>query len=1003
MRLSISSSNTLLMDGEFPLRKRFVRIACWLIAIFTIPSALLYFAFGLPPQYRETFLGGLAEKASILEQASTPRIIIVGGSSVAFGLRSDLLEKEFQGYSVVNMGMYAGLGSTVTLELTAQYLQPGDIVIFSPEQSKQTLSMYFNAEAMWQAADGNWALLRAAQPEYRNALIGQFPYFAAQKARFFRDKTAPSGEGIYSRSSFNQWGDIFSGIRETNKMTDAYDPNMPIMFNADLPTADFISYINDYAAICKSMGVALYYRFCPMNAAAVTETERMKVTAYQETLSSRLDFPVLGQAENAILDPVWFYDTNFHLNSAGAIVNTAQLAGELKAAMGLASSVTFPIPEMPDMLNQTYFTGDDRDADCFLYNQTENGLQITGLAEQCVYKTDLILPTRYQNEPVVGFDAETFAGNETIESVVVQANITVIENGSFNGCSSLKRLILSQSSPSQCAVGNGLLFGTSADIYVPTESLGVYKTNYFWSVYASHIKDGAPYLTALDTPDTLQPATPQPTGQPKSQRITIRYEGNSGTLLAGTGTAMETTYTIGFLRVNTLQGTNVFERDEYVQTCWNTKADGSGISIGLGSRIDAQDDLVLYAQWLAETSAQDFTWDIQDNEAWITGYSGDDPLCVIPAMLGNIPVRGIRESAFFGASIRTLVLSPGLYTVESYAFAQSAVEEVYLYDSLQFIDDSTFDQCNTLRTLHINAATSPVYSISYYATFADKYDRLLSIQGQKKLVLFAGSSTRFGFDSEKLSKAFPAYQVANMGVYAYSNALPQLEIIRQHMDAGDVLLHTPEFDTLQNQFCEKTALDEHFYAMMEANYDMVAELDMREYTEVFSSMNTYLAIRQDMPKLSYADSPAHYDDDGVHYLRDTYNKYGDITILRPNENRDELLQYMRANYTTVPFHEGRLAALNREYQRFLAQDIIVFFSYSPRNRSSLTAESTPEARAELDQLLRKELCVPVISDMEESLLSGMYFYIIDSHLSTEGVAIRTERIIRDLQLWLIDD
>ena len=239
-----------------------------------------------------------------------------------------------------------------------------------------------------------------------------------------------------------------------------------------------------------------------------------------------------------------------------------------------------------------------------------------------------------------------------------------------------------------------------------------------------------------------------------------------------------------------------------------------------------------------------------------------------------------------------------------------------------------------------------------------------------------------------------------MGVYAYSNALPQLAIIRRHLASGDVLLHAPEFDTLHNQFCETSALDQHFFAMMEANYDMLANLDMRNYTTIFSSLCTYLGIRIDMPKLRYTDSPVHYDDEGNHYMRDTYNEYGDLILHRPNGKHDELLQHMRAAYTPAPFTAERLAALNREYQRFLTQGIDVLFTYSPRNQSSLTPESTPEARAALDALLRDTLCVPVISGIEESLYSGVYFYLIDSHLSSEGVQIRTERVIQNLQPWL---
>ena len=39
----------------------------------------------------------------------------------------------------------------------------------------------------------------------------------------------------------------------------------------------------------------------------------------------------------------------------------------------------------------------------------------------------------------------------------------------------------------------------------------------------------------------------------------------------------------------------------------------------------------------------------------------------------------------------------------------------------------------------------------------------------------------------------------------------------------------------------------------------------------------------------------------------------------------------------------------------------------------------------------------MISELEDSLYPGRYLYGTDNHLSTEGVAMRTESIIEDLQ------
>ena len=103
-------------------------------------------------------------------------------------------------------------------------------------------------------------------------------------------------------------------------------------------------------------------------------------------------------------------------------------------------------------------------------------------------------------------------------------------------------------------------------------------------------------------------------------------------------------------------------------------------------------------------------------------------------------------------------------------------------------------------------------------------------------------------------------------------------------------------------------------------------------------------------------------------------------------------------YTVPAFPKERfIDPLNRVFADFLAKGVRVFFTYAPRNREALSEKSTKEARAALDRYFRETLIVPVISDIEESLYPGRYLSGTDNHLSTEGVRIRTERIIRDIQ------
>lgn len=364
--------------------KKTLRSVCLLLLpVMVLLSLAGWSVFLLPPQYQQTFLGALRQKTDLLAVSSTrPRIIMIGGSSVAFGQRSDLLEAELPGYDVVNFGLYAGLGTDVMLDLALPDIRRGDVVVISPEQNAQTLSGFFGAEAMWQAADGRFDLLFRVRGAHAAQLLAEASTFAVRKYKLWQSGRMPGGDGVYRRGSFNAWGDVASEEREYNTMPGGYDPNMMICFEPAMLQDEFVSRLNAFAEACREMGASVFYRFCPMNALAISAEEAAKQAAYEEKLKSALHFPLLGAAQDSVMDAAWFFDTNFHLNASGAVVNTAIMATQLKKALDLPGQVSIPLPEKPQ--NVAVKLADDSTSDdeaCFTWEQRSDGVYITGLTD----------------------------------------------------------------------------------------------------------------------------------------------------------------------------------------------------------------------------------------------------------------------------------------------------------------------------------------------------------------------------------------------------------------------------------------------------------------------------------------------------------------------------------------------------------------------------------------------------------------------------------------------
>lgn len=416
------------------------------ILLMAIPAFLIVCTFGLPAKYEATFLGELKEKCRRLEETEGKRIILAGGSGIAFGYDSLMLKEAFPEYQVVNFGMYAGLGTKVMLDLSADAVRENDIVILSPEQEVQTLSDYFNGEAVWQAADGAFSLLFKIKRENWGQMLGTLPGFAADKFRYCLQGTAPEPEGVYRKDMFNLYGDMDTRLCAQNIMAKGYDPNTLVRFTEDVWQEEFIEYMNDYALQLEEQGVKVWYRFCPVNALAV---EPGNISAYYEALQARIDFPIIGNPNDSLMDAEWFYDTNFHLNSSGKTVNTIQCIRDIKAMLGESAQAAYEFPNKPEIKPDT--EGD-------MEKQTE-----------ILY-------------------ADVYAGNEDIQVVTIPEEISLIEDGAFEGCGHLKAIILENQHPSEIRPGQDLLRGTDADIYVADEALSDYRLNYFWSVYAGRIK-----------------------------------------------------------------------------------------------------------------------------------------------------------------------------------------------------------------------------------------------------------------------------------------------------------------------------------------------------------------------------------------------------------------------------------------------------------------------------------------------------------------------------------
>ena len=459
--------------------KRIVSIALALVAIFSPFLLAIGGILSMPTVYHNSFTASLVDKYERLESIGEGKIVLVGGSSVAFGYDSAMLEKHLD-MPVVNFGVYAALGTKVMMDLSLREIGKGDIILLAPELAEQTLSLYYNGEQMLEACEEMPSLIFSLPPDNLFPTLGALYNFGVTKYERLQGGTIPDPTGIYHRSSFNLYGDI-SYPRDNNILPTGYDPNQPIDLTSTILSDEFVDYVNKYVQKARRKGAEVYFAYSPMNEVAVKNTEEEEL-AFAELLDEKLDCTILGDIRTFTTDAGYFYDTNFHLNSAGVKKHTIEVLMALSLELGIPLSGLERIPDPPavEIFDPTYDGADDENMQYFTYEIGDFGITLTGLSDLGKTKTTLTAPVGFAGYKVTVFGEGMLDGG-VAETFIVSENSFVFrfEENVFRGASTLSHLVLFPMD-ADAILPPASFSGVSSDMLTHIPAGSSYDTSYFW-------------------------------------------------------------------------------------------------------------------------------------------------------------------------------------------------------------------------------------------------------------------------------------------------------------------------------------------------------------------------------------------------------------------------------------------------------------------------------------------------------------------------------------------
>lgn len=318
--------------------KRNIVFLLKLVAAICLLAGYIYHVL---PQYENGYNASLIDKVERLESIDEPKIVLLGHSSLAFGIDSERIEEAF-GMPVVNMGLHGGNGNAFHEEMAKYNVAQGDIYIICHSDYDDD-NVIQDAMTAWSSIENHLNLWKILRVNDIGTMAKAFPIYLKHCLGYHSAGTGNQDPGgLYARSAFNEYGDV-ALLREGNQYTFEGEVVPPGIGDA---AVDRINELNGYLT---KRGATLLVAGYPIGNGNVT-AEAAEFEAFQEQLADRLDCPVISNYADYMFDYRYFYDTNLHLNTEGVALRTGQLISDIKRWKSTGTDADMDMDEYADII-----------------------------------------------------------------------------------------------------------------------------------------------------------------------------------------------------------------------------------------------------------------------------------------------------------------------------------------------------------------------------------------------------------------------------------------------------------------------------------------------------------------------------------------------------------------------------------------------------------------------------------------------------------------------------
>lgn len=257
-------------------------------------------------------------KDEMLADPKRPQsLVLLGGSNVAYGFLSQVIQDSL-GINVINDGFHAGLGMEFILENCTKKLHKGDVLVICPEY-EHFLGNGCHGEPLGLGLTvlSDLGYLNTLNCKQLRIVSRTMPYYIKTMIPYYK-----FWDGL-DLSCFNTKGDMIHDDNEKNSLPS------PTKMEDTVLNEEYISSFFDQLHSLENNGINVVI-YPPSFAFSFYYLNKDVVNTIGNRFEKAGMIPLCNWADCAYSDSL-FYDTRYHLNKQGAMINTCHLIDLLKS------------------------------------------------------------------------------------------------------------------------------------------------------------------------------------------------------------------------------------------------------------------------------------------------------------------------------------------------------------------------------------------------------------------------------------------------------------------------------------------------------------------------------------------------------------------------------------------------------------------------------------------------------------------------------------------------